>query len=136
MHAVARGAACIYVLAALGGRPDQHLANVQLLTHPALAQADVRLLHENWQTFTIRTTARIYGQPNDLVSLLPMTERVTGIVTEGLYYPLRGETLRLGPARGVSNVLVGATAQISVEDGILLCMHERGLPVRDTRSES
>ncbi|MBV9792139.1 MAG: thiamine diphosphokinase, partial [Chloroflexi bacterium] len=124
LQAIEHGATCIYVLAALGGRPDQHLANLQLLTHPALAQADVRMLHERWELFAIRQSARIYGAPGDIVSLLPMTDEVAGIVTDGLYYPLRDESLSLGPARGVSNVLVGQEASISVRSGILLCMHE------------
>lgn len=125
LAAIARGATCIYVLAALGGRADQHLANLQLLTHPAIMQADVRLLQDRWEVWAIRGHVRIYGHSGDLLSLLPMTEEVTGIVTEGLYYPLRGETLRLGPARGVSNVLLGAEARVTIRSGILLCMHER-----------
>lgn len=124
LAAVNHGATCIQVLAALGGRPDQHLANLQLLTHPSLANADVRLLHRNWEVFVIRHRARIYGTPGDTVSLLPMTDEVHGIVTEGLYYPLRHETLQLGPARGVSNVLVDHEAQVTIEEGLLLCMHE------------
>lgn len=124
LQAIERGATCIYVLAALGGRPDQHLANLQLLTHPALAAADVRMLHDRWELFAIRRSARIFGAPGDIVSLLPMTDEVSGIVTDGLYYPLRDESLSLGPARGVSNVLVGSEASISVRSGILLCMHE------------
>lgn len=124
LQAIEHGATCIYVLAALGGRPDQHLANLQLLTHPALAQADVRMLHERWELFAIRRSARIFGAPGDVVSLLPMTDEVAGIITDGLYYPLRDESLILGPARGVSNVLVSQEASIRVRSGILLCMHE------------
>jgi thiamine pyrophosphokinase len=126
LQAVERGARRIDVLAALGGRPDQHLANLQLLTHPALAEADVRMLQDRWELFAIRRSARISGKPGDLVSLLPMTDEVAGIITEGLYYPLRDESLILGPARGVSNVLVGDEASVSVRSGILLCMHELG----------
>ena len=125
LAAIERGATCIHVLAALGGRPDQHLANLQLLTHPRLAAADVRLVHEDWEMFAIRQSGFIYGTPNDLVSLLPMTEAVTGIVTAGLYYPLRGETLCLGPARGISNRLTHTQAQVTIDNGVLLCMHQR-----------
>jgi thiamine pyrophosphokinase len=128
LQAIEHGATWIWVLAALGGRPDQHLANLQLLTHPALARAEVRLLHRGWEVFVIRSSATIQGQPNAVVSLLPMTDAVTGIVTEGLYYPLHGETLRLGPARGVSNVLLNTTARVSVESGLLLCMHQQQPP--------
>jgi thiamine pyrophosphokinase len=82
------------------------------------------LLHRNWEVFVVRRSASIFGTPGDTVSLLPMTDEVHGIVTEGLYYPLRHETLRLGPARGVSNVLVDHEARVTVESGLLLCMHE------------
>ncbi len=126
LAAIEHGATQVFVLAALGGRPDQHLANLQLLTHPALAHADVRLLQDDWEVFVIRSHAQIMGTPGDTVSLLPMTDEVQGIVTHGLYYPLQHEALRLGPARGVSNVLLGHEAKISVEAGLLLCMHEVG----------
>lgn len=125
LAAIEHGAQQIFVLAALGGRPDQHLANLQLLTHPVLAPADVRLVQDDWEVFVIRHAARITGTPGDTVSLLPMTDEVHGIVTEGLYYPLRHETLRLGPARGVSNVLVTEEASVRVESGLLLCMHQQ-----------
>lgn len=124
LAAIGRGATQLRVLAALGGRPDQHLANLQLLTHPALAEADVRLLQAGWEVFVIRRAATIHGAAGELVSLLPMTEEVTGIVTDGLYYPLRNESLRLGPARGVSNVLIDSTAHVTVQSGLLLCMHQ------------
>lgn len=135
LQAIERGATEIAVLAALGGRPDQHLANLQLLTHPALARVQVRLLHGDWEVFAIRATAQIHGQPDDTVSLLPMTEAVTGIVTTGLYYPLRGEALRLGPARGVSNVLVGTHAEVTIESGILLVMHQLRTKNQEPRTD-
>jgi len=42
--------------------------------------------------------------------------------TEGLAYPLEGETLQPGSSRGVSNVFVSATARISLERGVLLAV--------------
>lgn len=129
LQAVAAGARQVYVLAALGGRADQHLANLQLLTHPALAPVEVRLLQERWEIFAIRESARLEGSAGDIVSLLPMTEVVQGIVTEELYYPLRDEALRLGPARGVSNAMLSSQARVTIRDGVLLCMHEHQQPI-------
>src|SRR5919202_2728978 len=124
LYAVAQGAARVVVLAALGGRPDQHLANLQLLTHPALEPIDVRMLHNGWEVFATRAVTRLEGAAGQTVSLLPMSERVEGIVTENLYYPLRDEPLSLGPARGVSNVMTAAQATITIRSGVLLVMHE------------
>jgi thiamine pyrophosphokinase len=55
--------------------------------------------------------------------LLPLTSDVTGVVTEGLEYPLQGESLRFGPARGVSNVMLGEVARVSMSDGLLAVVH-------------
>ena len=124
LYAISHGAQRIVVLAALGGRPDQHLANLQLLTHPALAAADVRMRHQDWEVFAVHHSAVVEGALGQTVSLLPMTEQVDGIRTDGLYYPLQDEALRLGPARGVSNVLTGRRATITIRSGTLLVMHQ------------
>ena len=42
--------------------------------------------------------------------------------TEGLAYPLAGETLDPGSSRGVSNEFAAKTARISVGTGILLAV--------------
>lgn len=124
LYAVEQQPARIVVLAALGGRPDQHLANLQLLTHSALAGLDVRMFHHKWEVFATHDHAVITGQSGQTVSLLPMTERVEGIRTEALYYPLADETLALGPARGVSNVMTASQARVTIRSGVLLVMHE------------
>jgi len=45
-----------------------------------------------------------------------------GVTTEGLAYPLRGETLEPGSSRGVSNAFESEEARISVDDGVLLAI--------------
>ena len=60
------------------------------------------------------------GRKGDVVSLLPFGERVEGITTSGLRYPLRDEPLEAGPARGLSNVRERDDAWISVRRGRLL----------------
>ncbi len=60
------------------------------------------------------------GRPGDVVSLLPFDNRVEGIRTEGLRYPLHDEDLETGPARGLSNVRLVAAAAVTVRRGRLL----------------
>ena len=43
-----------------------------------------------------------------------------GITTDGLRYPLHDEPLRVGPARGLSNVREAAGASVTVRAGRLL----------------
>ncbi|MDI6770492.1 MAG: thiamine diphosphokinase [Anaerolineales bacterium] len=132
-YAVEAGHREILVVAALGGRLDQSLANLALLTDPRLStlrQAqgglfDVRLDDGIEEAFFVRDHATISGNPGDTVSLLPWGGPARGVTTEGLRWPLRGETLYPHKTRGVSNELLGETATISLKSGLLLVIHRR-----------
>ena len=123
--AVQEGAAEIVILGALGGRLDQELANILLLLLPELRHIPTRIVDERQELFVVRDQAEIVGQPGDVVSLIPLSGDVEGIVTEGLLYPLRDEPLLSGPARGVSNVLTGPVARVTLRSGALLIVHSR-----------
>lgn len=68
----------------------------------------------------------LHGSPGDTVSLLPVGGPAHGVRTDDLAFPLRGETLEFGPARGVSNEMRADSAQISLERGWLLVIHTDG----------
>ncbi|GIV97326.1 MAG: thiamine pyrophosphokinase [Herpetosiphonaceae bacterium] len=127
LRAVEQGASRMIVLAALGGRHDQHLANLLLLAHPQLQRREVMILDGSWEIRLISESVEITGRPGEIVSLLPLGT-AHGVTTEGLYYPLRDESLLLGPARGVSNILLGERARIIVREGLLWLFHCRDSP--------
>jgi thiamine pyrophosphokinase len=54
------------------------------------------------------------------VSLFPFGDDAEGVDTDGLAYPLRGERLAVGPARGLSNVRSGPRARVALRAGRLL----------------
>lgn len=114
----------IWVVAALGGRLDQTLANIFLLTDPNLAAYDVRLIDGQTEVFLIRSSGVIHGEVGQRVSLLPLNEPVVGIHTSGLKYPLEDETLYPEKTRGISNIMTSPTATITIHSGLLLCIHE------------
>jgi thiamine pyrophosphokinase len=127
-HAVREGATEIVILAALGGRLDQTVANLLLLTLPELRELDVRIVEGPQTTFLIhdgRDETRIEGQPGDTVSLIPLGGDAVGVTVEGFEWPLHEDTLRFGPARGVSNVLKAERATVRVRKGLLLCVVTR-----------
>ena len=123
LAAVDRGATHVLLLGALGGRIDHELANIQLLTMPQLAGTRVRIYDGVSFVSLIHHSAVLHGQPGDLLSLLPWGGDAHGVTTRGLQYPLRNGSLPVGPARGVSNVLLGTKAQVTVNDGRLLAIH-------------
>ena len=121
-HAVAQGATEIVIVAALGGRLDQSLANVGLLTLPELKGLNVRILEGHQTAFLIHAEACITGKPGDLVSILPIGGNAVGVSNDGLEWPLHEETLPLGSTRGISNVLLGEQASIRIRAGMLFCV--------------
>jgi thiamine pyrophosphokinase len=122
-YAVAQDADPIVVLGTLGGRLDQTLANVLLLTMPELSGRDVRLVEGPQSAFVVRDAATLVGEPGDTVSLIPLGGTAHGVTTRGLLYPLEDGTLPFGPALGVSNEMTSGQAQVQVRDGLLLCVH-------------
>jgi thiamine pyrophosphokinase len=129
-EAVRRGATTVVILGALGGLRFEHsVANLLLLTLPEMAGREIVLADATTSVRMMgsRTPDRLdlRGLPGDLVSLLPLTEVVDGIHTTGLAYPLVGEPLLQGPARGLSNVMQAHEATISIEGGRLAVIHSR-----------
>ena len=113
----------IWLVAALGGRLDQTLANLHLLLLPELTGRDVRLFDGQVEVFLIRDDAVIHGQPGDTLSLIAFQGPATGITTHGLYYPLTDETLFPERSRGISNRMLANMARVTIETGVLLCIH-------------
>ena len=112
----------IVIVGAVGGRLDHTLANVLLLTHPALAGRDVRIIHGNEEIFLAKPRAwnKVEGSRGDTFSLLPIGGDVTGVSLEGLAYALVNETLEMGRGRGVSNLMLAGEARVRHERGVLL----------------
>jgi thiamine pyrophosphokinase len=125
---VKRGFHEILIAFGLGGRVDHSLGNLALLNHPLSkdlflhfddGQTEVLLLNDNRFTWATRTS------PGDLISLIPWQEDVTGVRSEGLKYPLHGETLFSGRTRGISNLACGEYVSVSRETGALLFIRYR-----------
>ena len=121
-YAAAEGATEIVVLAALGGRLDQTVANVMLLTMPELRGIDVRIIEGAQEAFLIADEVTIEGEVGNTLSLIPLGGDAVGVTTEGLEWTLEEDTLYFGPARGVSNVLAASKAHVCLRDGLLLCI--------------
>jgi thiamine pyrophosphokinase len=121
----------IVIVAALGGRLDQTLGNITLLTDVRLSTCDVRLDNGVEEVFICRATSplgdqvEVHGRRGDLVSLIPWQGVVSSIQTKNLKWPLNNETLYPDKTRGISNEMLGDTASVSIGSGLLLIVHRR-----------
>ena len=115
----------IVIIAALGGRLDQTLANIALLTDPRLSTLDIRLDDGLEEILVCRDRAEVHGRSGDIVSLLPWQGAVSEIQTTNLKWVLHKETLYPDKTRGISNEMTSDTASISIGSGLLIIVHRR-----------
>ncbi|MCU0499311.1 MAG: thiamine diphosphokinase [Anaerolineae bacterium] len=126
-YAARIGVDWIRVIGALGDRFDQTIANMYLMALPDLHGRDVACVAGRQQIFLIAAGQHtLHGEIGDTLSLIPLGGAVDGIQTDGLYYPLRDETLAFGPARGVSNLFAASQAHLQIRSGNLLVIHTLG----------
>src|SRR4051794_30042920 len=123
-EACALGAHRVVVVGGAGGRLDHLLAGALLLASPRYAQLCISAHLGEAEVHVVRDVqpCRVEGPTGALVTLVPVGGTARGVRTEGLLYPLRDEDLAPGTTRGVSNVLLGTTAQVSLAGGTLLCV--------------
>ncbi len=115
----------IMIVAALGGRLDQILANITLLSDPRLLESDVRLDDGVEEALLCRDQVDIRGKSGDIVSLIPWQGLVSEVETTNLKWPLRKEALYPDKTRGVSNEMISDRASVSIGSGLLLVIHRR-----------
>jgi thiamine pyrophosphokinase len=122
-RAIAVGAKDIVVIGALGGeRLDHEAANLLLLADPGYDGVRIEARRGALRVRAIRGRGELAldGPVGSLITLLPVAGDAVGVRTEGLRYPLAGDTLRFGRARGLSNEITSLPARVSLEHGSLL----------------
>lgn len=127
LHTLYYGAKWIRVIGALGGRFDQMLANIYLLTLPELNECDLAIVAGKQMIRLLRPGSHeLAGSAGDTLSLIPLSTEVAGITSQHLKYPLQEESLYLGPTRGISNVMEHERIHITFRQGLLLTIHTVG----------
>jgi thiamine pyrophosphokinase len=126
-HALTLNPDHILILGALGGRMDQTLANIALLTDPQLSAFDIRLTDGVEEMFFCGNQAQVKGRSGDIVSLLAWGGEVTGVITSGLRWALQDETLYPDKTRGISNEMTDDVATVLIKSGLLLIIHRTEL---------
>ncbi|SRR5579884_70616 len=117
----------ILVLGGAGGRLDHLLGGLLLLAAEAYAGVEVDAQIGASAVHVVRGERTLLGDPGELISLFAVNGPASGVVTDGLVYPLRGETLEPGSSRGVSNVFAAPKARIGVERGVVLAVRPSGI---------
>ncbi len=125
--AIQKGCGEIHVLGAMGGRMDHTLANLYCLRIGERHGVSIRLYDRQNCIYLcgehqVIQKSEQYGR---YISLLPLTDTVTGITLKGLRYPLEDYTMTNDCSLGVSNEIIADTAEIWKKEGSLLVMETK-----------
>jgi thiamine pyrophosphokinase len=108
----------IVVSGATGRRLDHSLGNMSALVKFS-RKASIRFVDDASELCFVGSECRFEAMPGTVVSLIPLS-LCEGIVTHGLKWELKNESLRLGFRESTSNVVKSSPVSIRVRRGDLL----------------
>lgn len=113
------------LLGVTGSRLDHTLANISLLK--VLYDAGVKgsIVNEDNVIHYTEDKLDLEAEIGTNMSILPMSDKVTGIYLDGFEYPLENATLVYGSTTGISNVFAKEEASIRIESGRIVVMQSR-----------
>ena len=117
----------IVILGGTGTRLDHVMGNLSILMQ-GIAKARRVILMDPYNRIRVvadHVSIKKSEQFGRYVSVFPMGDRAEGVTLEGFFYPLQDAVLMGDSSLGVSNVIVGEIAKISVTKGCLLVIESR-----------
>ncbi|HEY84552.1 MAG TPA: thiamine diphosphokinase [Chloroflexi bacterium] len=122
--AIQRGAKEILLLTALGGRLDQTLANILLLTRPEWRGVRLRLAEGAQSAWLLRgpDSLTLRGQTGDTLSVVALSQNLRELTLQGVKWPLNKANVSLGSTLTISNAFVEVEAKIQLAQGMALAI--------------
>ena len=112
----------IIMIGFIGSRMDHTLTNISFLDRINSEKKYGVIIDEHNEMYLTTDTIELSGKKGDIVSVIPVSELVRGVITYNLEYPLDNENLYYNDSRGVSNVMCGDVCRITVKSGKALVM--------------
>lgn len=121
-HAKLLGGSHITIMGATGIRLDQTLKNISVMQQFYSTFEELIFRDEMCWMRILPKEFSFNVNPGTVISLFPISGLVEGIITDGLKYPLKNESLENGVRDGSSNEAVSNKVTISHGSGSLLLM--------------
>ena len=112
-YAAEHGYDDVVMLGMTGSRMDHTMTDILLLSKCV----NGCIADDNNEIYYIKDTLEIRNKKGMTLSIIPVKGDLSGIVTEGLEYPLNDETLYYGESRGNSNVVMDDYCKVTVKSG-------------------
>lgn len=115
----------IIIFGAIGTRLDHTLANIQILSS-VLKRGITCSIRNRHNHISVTDSVHVVSR-NDFpyVSLIPLSNEVTGITLEGFMYPLHEAVLTIGDSLGISNRLLDESGTVTIKEGFLLIIQSK-----------
>ncbi len=124
-----KGATDITIAGATGSRFDHSAANFLLLEPLCVSGIPARITdeHNTVQVLCAKgiNKLKLTGSQEDFVSVIAVSEVVTGLSITGLEYPLQNASISRGSSLGISNRFQADVAEISIESGTLMVFQSK-----------
>lgn len=114
----------LYIIAALGGRFDQQLANINLLEYIYELNLKAKIISKNIEIAVIDKKKVFNSKKDYRLSLIPQSKEVKNLKISGCKYNLSGRDIFRSKSRGISNFIEDEKAEISLESGLLIYVLE------------
>lgn len=115
----------LVITAALGGRVDQELANINLLEYIKRKSLQAKIVDQNLEIAVINAQKKFTDKNGYRLSLIPQTDSVKGVTIEGCKYNLDTKDLYRYKTRGISNLITESEARVSLKSGLLIYILEK-----------
>lgn len=115
----------IILFGAVGSLPDHTVTNIMLLESICNRQGKGLIVTDNAQLLVTKDQITITNEGYERVSLIPISEKVTGVTVTGLRYELNNDVLYRADSRGTSNRFQDESARIEIKEGVLLIVMAR-----------
>lgn len=129
-YAAEHGCRDLVILGGEGGREDHFQANLILLVQALKKGISARMLTASCDIFAADGSFRLQGFRGQTISLVPFTEQVHIMNTEGLKYALHDAVLRSDSTLGISNQATASEISVELDSGILLVYSVREMQVK------
>ena len=116
----------ILIFAALGGRIDQELGNINLLEYIADFNIEGSIIEENLEIGVITDKKIFNDNSGDRLSLIPQTDSVDSVYISGCKYNVENQSFIRSRTRGISNEIIEKEAKVEVGRGILIYILRKG----------
>ena len=121
-YLIDRGYESVTMIGCLGNRMDHSLANIYLLKKLLKNRVKAHIIDDKNDITLIDDEIVFVNKRNSIVSLIPLTDQVDGITSEGLYYPLDNSVMVKDKPYGISNIVVENYAKVQINSGELLIL--------------